>query len=198
MKTKNLFTICLGLAALALVFFLTGCTKDILNDENADLKKAKVPIPIKAWFCSTSDFTLPPVHVTGTPFIHPVTGETLIPDTYLPGGGNISGHSTHTGELIPAESYVKLLSASLVMSPDGPFVMAEYAGKTTASNGDYFLFSDILKISLPGLTFSGEVTMFGGTGKFLGATGNVTMSGQSDPVTMQSCWTGEGTMVYEK
>ncbi len=39
---------------LALAFVLiSGCAKDALEDENGDLKKAMVTIPMKAWFCMT-------------------------------------------------------------------------------------------------------------------------------------------------
>ncbi len=176
---------------------LSGCAKENLNEE-VNLKKANVPVPMKAWFCMTPDMTVAPVHVAGTPFLHPVTGEVIVPNMMLPGGGFISGHATQMGEVISAESPMTTKSLTLAMTPDGPFVMGEYEGKITADNGDYYLFSCVMKMKLADMTFTGVVEMFGGTGKFTGMTGSVVMAGQADPTNMKSCWTGEGTMNYDK
>jgi hypothetical protein len=64
-------------------------------------------------------------------------------------------------------------------------------GKITAANGDYYLFS-ATSYSLPDKSFTGEVFMNNGTGRFEGMTGKVIMTGSG------SCWTAEGTMSYKK
>lgn len=180
---------------------LFGCAKESINDENLDLKKAKVPVPMKAEFCMTPDPATPPVKVQGTPLYHPVTGALIFPAAFLPGAGSISGHATHMGEVITGESPMTTVSCYLdiphLMATQEPVVVANYAGKITADNGDYYKFTATLNVVLPGMTFTGQVYMFDGTGNFEGMTGTVDVAGQGNPATKISCWTGTGTMVFE-
>jgi len=178
------------LLTFALVL-LSGCAKDILNDENADLKKATVPIPMKAWFCSTPNPDLPPIHIANLPDV---------PGNYFPGGGFISGHATHCGEVIASKSpsVIKQIYfdvAHYIATGEMRIVMKN-EGRITAANGDSYRFKSTAYVSMAdkieNMTFTGPVYMDDGTGKFEGMTGTVEMTGQG------SCWTAEGLIKYEK
>lgn len=167
------------LLAFSLVL-LSGCAKDALDDENGDLKKAKVPIPMKAWFCMNPDFTQPLVHIEGLPDE---------PAYYLPGGGFISGHATHMGELITELCPSRIFDA--VFDPSTGLVSYKTEGTITGDNGDHYAFTGIA-FNNPDGTFYGTINMFDGTGKFKGMTGTVEMTGQG------LCWTAVGFITYKK
>ncbi len=167
---------------LAMLVF-ASCAKYETSDETTDLKKAKVPIPMKAEFCMTPNMDAGFFLIEG---LDP-TKQT----SYLPREGWISGFATHMGEVIMQESTVTFLTATFV---PGTGVVSTSTGKITAANGDYYLFNETT-VTNPDNTFSGNVWMYGGIGKFEGMTGSVMMTGQ---VTDHGpCWTGVGTMVYE-
>ena len=169
---------------LVAMLLFAGCAKDEMFDQksnNLELKKAKVPIPMKADFCMTPDLNVPPVHIEGLPWDKP--------EYYLPGGGWISGHATHMGEIIMEKSTQKITSAKFV---PGVGVVSYSEGIITAANGDYYSFKAIMYSNPQNKTFTGTVEMFGGTGKFEGATGTVEMIGSN------LCWTAEGFMEFDK
>lgn len=168
------------LFAIVMLLF-AGCAKDEMFDENSgnlELKKAKVPIPMKAEFCMTPNMEAGFILIDG---LDPAS-----PDSYLPKEGWISGNATHMGKVIMEKSPTTFISAAVTQM--GVKTVSE--GKITAANGDYYLFI-ATSYSMPDKTFTGDVWMYGGTGKFEGMTGSVVMTGQ------MPCWTGEGTMIYE-
>ena len=176
MKTLNFFLL------IAMVIF-AGCAKFETSDETVDLKKAKVPIPMKAEFCMTPNMDAGFFLIEG---LDPANQA-----SYLPREGWISGFATHMGEVIMQERTVTFISAAFV---PGTGVVSTSAGRITAANGDYYLFTETTT-TLPNGTFTGNVWMYGGTGKFLGMTGPVVMTGQK--TDQGPCWTGIGTMNYE-
>lgn len=165
-----------------MMIMLVACNKDqFVQDEPLLLKKAKVEIPMKADFCFTPDMTLPPVHIAGLPFD--------LPAYYLPGGGWMSGNATHMGEIIMEESALTIIDGSF--DPGTGIVTWNATGKATAANGDYYLYNATTYVSPgPEKSFTGNVWMHDGVGKFEGATGTVQMVGQG------TCWHAEGTMTY--
>lgn len=176
MKTLNYFLI------MALIIF-ASCAKYETSDETVDLKKAKVPIPMKAEFCMTPNMDAGFFLIEGL--------DPTLQTSYLPREGWISGFATHMGEVIMQESTVTFTSAVFV---PGTGVVSTSEGQITAANGDYYLFTETT-ITYPNGTFKGNVWMYGGTGKFSGMTGPVVMTGQK--TDQGACWTGVGTMVYE-
>jgi hypothetical protein len=174
MKKIVIFSIMM-LAALA------ACTKDqSLQDESVYLKKARVPIPMKADFCLIPDMTLPPVPVllpNGIP-----TGN------FLPGGGLISGHATHMGEIITSESPITMTGA--VINPVTWIVTWTAVGKVTADNGDYYYFHSVAYQDM-NKNYTGTVWMHDGTGNFDGVSGSVEMIGQG------LCWKASGTIQFD-
>jgi hypothetical protein len=168
------------LFAIVMLIF-AGCAKDEMFDENSnnlELKKAKVPIPMKAEFCMTPNLEAGFILIQG---LDPAN-----PGSYLPKEGWISGNATRMGKVIMEKSPTTFISAELTQMG----VKTVSAGKITAANGDSYLF-EATSYSMPDQSFTGDVWMYGGTGKFKGMTGSVVMTGQAP------CWTGIGTMTYE-
>lgn len=165
---------CFAIAML----LIAGCAKEEAINENSDLKKAKVPIPMKAEFCMTPNMEAGFILIQGL--------DANDPNSYLPKEGWISGFATHMGEVIMKDSPTTFISAELTEMG----VKTVSKGKITAANGDYYQFV-ATSYSMADQMFNGNVWMYGGTGKFKGMTGTVVMTGQ------MPCWTGIGTMVYE-
>ncbi len=202
------------LFAIVTILF-AGCAKDEMfyeNSNNLELKKAKVPIPMKAEFCMTNapnpGCTNPMcnmIPVIGAPDFFPIKA--------FPVYGLISGHATHMGEVITEKSYgIKTSCIYKDFGTPNPLddeLWMESYGRITAANGDSYAFihpaESPLKIKLnlfysniPILPFTGEVIMSDGTGKFEGVSGLVIMEGQTDLQAQTTCWTAEGTMTYKK
>jgi len=192
---KNL--ICLMMVSLVMLF---SFSKDMLTDENVDLKKAKVPIPLKGEMCMTWNLDVPSLPVTGTPVPKP-SGEILIPQLYMSGAAWLTGHSTHMGEFIPEQTHMTGLHAELDMaalSNDKVIITAEYEAILTGANGDHIdLLSQIqIDVTDPSnwtnWTITGNYKVTGGSGKFENATGSGVLNGQLP------CWDFEGTLVYPR
>jgi hypothetical protein len=173
------------LFAIAMLLF-AGCAKDEMLDETPDLKKAKVPIPMKADFCAIPDMTVMPLSVN-TP------GGVLT----LPGGMYVTGTCSHMGIVDSEKSYSKVEALTFVMEDGKPFLLETGTGIMTAANGDNYKINWWVKTSLPSWEYIGEVEMFDGTGKFEGCSGTVDMVGTVDPVNHTNCWTGTGWMEFE-
>ena len=171
---KNL--ICLLTVSLMLLF---GCSKDVLNDETPDLKRAKVPLPVKGEICMTYNYDVPLRHVEGTPVI--ISGKVVVPDLYLSGESWLSGHLTQMGELLET-SHMKSLSARLDMealSKGRVVCVGVFEATAIGNNGSITNISNV-RIDVtdnPVWTITGKYTNTGGTGKFEGATGNGDVSG---------------------
>lgn len=171
------------------MLLFAGCAKDEIFDENSvnlELKKAKVPIPMKADFCAIPDMTVMPFTVI-TPG-GPIT---------LPGGMYVTGTCSHMGKVNSEKSYCKVETLNFVFEGGKPYLMETGTGVMTAANGDSYKINWWVKTSLPGWEYTGAVEMYDGTGKFKGMTGTVDMVGSVDLATHTNCWTGIGTMIYE-
>jgi hypothetical protein len=161
----------------------------MLTDENVNLKRAKVPVPMKADFCGTNDLSAGFIHIQGLPDV---------PQNYLPRKMNISGHATQMGEVITALSWFECTVCYLSVEEGIPYINQTGNGLMTANNGDNYPITAWIKTSLVDWTYVGEVTMYSGTGKFEGASGVVTIIGQLDQAAGTNCWHGEGMMEYNK
>ena len=182
------------LLIVSLVVF--SCSKDILTDENPDLKKANVPIPFKGEMCMTYNFDVPLMPVAGTPVTKP-SGEVLIPKLFLAGEAWLAGHGTHTGEL-QAQSLMKGKSAYLDMESlqKGKVVLvAIFEGTLYAANGDILYFASPIRIDATdpeNRTITGTWLITGGSGKFENAIGSGILNG------LLPCWVTDGTLEYHR
>ncbi len=171
------------------MFLFAGCAKDEMFDQNSnnlELKKAKVPIPVKADFCAIPDMKVPPVSVS-TP------GGTIT----LPGGMYVSGTCSHMGRVNEEKSYCKVETLTFMMEDSKPYLMETGTGIMTAANGDNYKITWWVKTSLISWEYMGEVEMFDGTGKFEGCSGTTDMVGAVDMVNNTNCWTGTGFMEFD-
>ena len=185
---KNL--ICLLIVSLMMLF---GCSKDVLNDENMDLKRAKVPLPVKGEICMTYNYDVPLRHVEGTPVV--INGKVVVPDLYLSGDSWLSGHVSGMGEILP-NSPMHSLSAYLDMEAlaKGRVVcVGEFEATAISDNGSITMLSTV-RIDVtdnPVWSITGTYTVTGGTGKFEGVTGSGTLYGPQLP-----CWHTDGTIEF--
>lgn len=178
-----------------MMVMLFACNKEFNDEEPLTLKKANVPVPMKADFCAVPD-------MTSTMLLIPIPGlDPADPKNYMPSKMFVSGNATHMGEVITEKSICEVTEFTFLMGTDGdgnpaPFLMQKGTGVMTAANGDYYQINWWVKTSLPGWTYIGEVEMYGGTGKFEGMTGTVTMIGAVDKVAGTNCWTADGFMKF--
>jgi len=176
----------IAIVSLAMLF---GCSKDILTDENPELKKANVPIPFKGEVCKTNNDDVPLMHVDGTPY-------GPIPDLYVTGESWLSGNFTHMGKL-SEESYMEAISAELdlsaLMQEGKIIIVAVYEAHAFAANGDKIDCLSNIKMDVTdrdNWILSGDYTVTGGSGRFENASGSGILSGSS------KCWDMEGTLEY--
>lgn len=172
----------------AAVILLTGCAVDVFDENNPETKKAKAPIPMKAWLCAKPD---------------PTDGFILIPGSdpskqanSLPYKISISGHTTHMGEVITEKSWFKTVSMRTIDEEGIPYLIQTGYGLMTAANNDGYNIYGTIKTSLITWRYTGCMDMFGGTGTFEGISGKVNMTGCVDRNAGTNCWIGEGTVQY--
>jgi len=185
-------------SCLILFVVLMACNKDqIQQDESLTLKKAKVPVPMKADFCGVPD-------MNSTMILLPIPGlDPNDPKSYMPSRMFVSGHATHVGEVNTKKSVCETKTLELVVEGTSPenfmyFLLQKGIGIITGANGDNYPITWWVKTSLVDWTFIGEATMFSGTGKFKGMSGVVSMIGAVDLATGTDCWKGDGYMEYPR
>jgi len=182
-----------------MMIMLVACNKDqfVQDEQPLTLKKANVPVPMKADFCATPDmdsqFILIPI-----PGLDPTD-----PKNYLPSKMFVSGQATHMGNVITEKSICVVNELKFLVEPDADgnphfFLKQIGTGVMTAANGDNYPITWWGKTSLADWTYIGEVTMYSGTGKFEGASGVVTMIGAVDRVAGTNCWKADGYMQFAK
>lgn len=184
---------------MVLILMFVACNKDefVQEDQPLLLKKANVPVPMKADFCATPD-------LNSAMMLIPIPGlDPTDPKNYLPSRMFVSGHATHMGEVITDKSICQVNELKFLVEPDAEgkpqfFLKQVGTGVMTAANGDNYQIAWWGKTSLADWTYIGEVKMFDGTGKFKGATGVVTMIGAVDRVAGTNCWIGDGYMEFPR
>lgn len=189
---KNL--VCLIFVSLVMLF---GFSKDVLNDGDTDLKKTKVPVPMKIEMCVVPGtvFDFP---VANTPVIDPSTGKEIIPALYAASESLLSGHATHFGELRP-QSSLSIISAYLDLGAlTGKKVISvlNYEIRLIAANGDYCtgIVEVIIDRTDPShrVIIDGDLVLTGGVGRFEGVTGSCVVTG------VLPCMYAVGTLQYPR
>ena len=179
------------LFVIAMLLF-AGCEKDEMFNENMnipELKKAKVPIPLKGEICMIdNEVDRIPVHF-GSPDGPVVSGATVVRNAFL------YGNLTHMGKLDEQSSMTGREGAYLdaaAYSEGKIIVVATYDGRLFAANGDYIDLVSNIRIDRGAQTISADYTITGGSGRFENAAGNGFLSG------LLPCWDSEGTIVYSR
>ncbi|MEN8121608.1 MAG: hypothetical protein ABFS35_14745 [Bacteroidota bacterium] len=195
----------ISLILILFVFILSGCTKDALpvmdkdvlgNNENeltnSTMKDVMakdvndfVTIPIHAELYGKRDLSLPPTICT--PEIYEIIQA---------GGGWIGGFASLVGKVDEAKS--RYLRTSCEFNPETYIVTSYNSGKITAINGDYYNFNAVGYVDVLTMTFTGEVTITGGTGRFDEAGGTVQMVDGMVDESGNTNWTGIGYMTLKK
>jgi hypothetical protein len=169
---------------------MVGCQKDIQNekDENAPemLKYGAVPGGVKK-----------PIKVAFYSMVFPGNPVKCMPDGanfYLPAGFYVGGTSSHTGQVQIMKSPFTIVACGFT----GPTeLMMTGNGIITAANGDEYYYTATSYSNMTNLTFTGPVVVNGGTGRFEGCTGELTMTGNQKP-DGSSTWTAEGWIITKK
>ncbi len=174
----------ISIVSLVMLF---GCSKDILTDENPELKKATIPIPSKGEICMMYNHDVPLRHVEGTPYGN------IIPDLYVSGEAWLSGNMTHMGK-VSEESWMRSISAQLDMaalSQGKVIISAVFEAFCFGASGDYTegLTNVRLDVTNPDQwTITGDWEITGGSGKYENTVGSGVLSGDIP------CWEMEGTV----
>jgi len=176
---------------------LFGFSRDVLNDENTDLNKAKVPIPMKMETCIVPGavFDYP---VANTPVLDP-SGKVIVPALNAASKCFLSGHGTHFGKL-QEQSIMKIQSAYLDMNAlagNKVVTVLVYEIRLFAANGDYCDGTVEVRIDRTDPNYrviiNGDLELLDGTGRFEGVTGSCKKVSGVLP-----CWYAEGTLEYLK
>lgn len=176
------------------ILIIAGCAKDDMffeNQNNLELKKAKVPIPFKADLFLSPDMESEPILIEGL-------------DPNDPASYQISrlfciGTATHMGKLDPVKSYYKHDKLVFFMEDNQPFSLNTGKGIIVGINDDSMEFTYEIKLSLIDGSFTGtnKIIPGTGTGRFEGCTGTIyTVGGLTEDGT--GAWSiNEGYLVYE-
>ncbi len=128
-------------------------------------------------------------------------------DFSISAGGSITGNATHVG-LINAElSNWKVtnvgFSDTLVNlgNDEDPVYLPEYItefieGEIHSPAGDHYNYKGEAIIHVPTLVLSGEMRFEGGTGRFEGVSGAISLSGTANFAEGSATFKGNGTIIY--
>ncbi|MCU0387216.1 MAG: hypothetical protein MUE71_01250 [Chitinophagaceae bacterium] len=177
---------------IPLTLLLWGCNKDINPPDRSDTDMAAngrtgmfVKTPLKVNFYAIPDLTQGFVDCIPTEF-----------GVQLAKKMNIGGTATHFGKLQMANSYLE--HTMCYMGPEQFQITAISNGLIMAANGDIGTFVAKYVTNAWDMTFTGTVTMTGGTGRFEGCSGEVIMTGSQDVNTMKVSWMADGFIMMKK
>ena len=176
------------LFAIAMLLF-AGCAKDEMFNEdmnNPELKKAKVPIPMKVDICATPNWESDWIG-----YDPDVTTDDM-PSIMIPGGTG-----THIGKLNSEKSYWEVLVYVPRVDSEGTiYLFQSGTGHWVAANGDIIDYIWRVDAALPNLDCVGVIEFQSGTGKFEGCSGTLDFIGTVDAETVTICYTGKRFMEF--
>ena len=179
----------------ALLLALAGCTKDGLapasEQDGVVASRAK-------------EYVTKPIELRVEAITDPSSGRiACLPantGASAPAAGWMQGHITHLGQLNMPQSPLAHVNCELVFDENWhplKVVIRGSHGYWTGANGDRLDWAGSYESYLDG-TFSGDLDIVGGTGRFEGATGNLKGSGYVDPETGYAVSTGKGYITIPK
>ena len=179
---------------LVTILVIAGCAKDetlFENQDNLELKKAKVPIPFKADTYAVPDINSELILVEGLDPDNPAS--------YFHCRLLCSGTGTHIGKINPEKSFYTHEKIVFFMEKGQPFTLNTGTGIIVGANGDGIEFTFESKQSVIDGSFAGTNTIIPGTGtgKFKGATGTLNVVGGWHEDGIGLWIKNEGYVVYE-
>jgi hypothetical protein len=175
---------------LPLSFLWAACQKEIATPDRTDLEQKKfgavengVKKPAKGEMFSIPRFDLPPM--------------TCIPGSPMPGGMYMGGWGTGTEE-------IQLMKSPFFMDgcefdPQTMTLIHWGHGTVTIENGDSYFITGRVISNMANMTFTGDVIINDGTGKYKGAYGEVKMyDGWVDMNTGTNHWKYDGWVIFKK
>jgi hypothetical protein len=168
---------------------MLSCEKQLLNSNSLDGEKKfgavmdGVKKPAKGEMFSIPRFDLAPMQCA--------------PGSPSPGGMYMGGWGTGTEE-------IQLMQSPFFMDGcefDGQnMIITSWGhGTVTVENGDSYNITGRVKHNLANMTFTGDVKIIDGTGKYKGAFGEVKMyDGWVDMNTGKNYWKYDGWIVFKK
>jgi hypothetical protein len=183
---------------IILVLLLFACSKEINRDapvsggtiQSVQNTQATRVFHANIFSTINADPSIPPMQCTGD-----------LPGLFLP-DHFLHGNATHLGELIWQQSTLHHQSCNLSFATMQ--LTASVSGQMAAANGDlvYYSGNDVIDVTnlLTGQGTTGSIqgtwTITGGTGRFEGASGSFTITGQVDFTTGTFSSTANGTITY--
>ncbi len=175
------------------ILLIAGCAKDdtlFENQDNLELKKANVPVPIKA-----DCFAIPD---TESDLIAWNIGDDIY---YSYSRLNVSGNSSHIGKLNPETNYYVFESITFLIGDDGlPYTLNTGHGKLVAPNGDEMEFTfEVMQSFDETSSYTGKTYIVpgSGTGRFEGCNGTFDEVGAVDYAKGGTWFKMDGYLVYE-
>jgi hypothetical protein len=173
-------------ALLPAALLFIGCEKQMLNGNgpNGDKKYGAVEngvkVPVKAAM----------VGIPTSVFSDCIPGKPVVKSMMMGGNG------THTGEIQVSQSW--WTAASCQFDPVKMLLVEEGDGVVTGDNGDQYNIHAVVTNTLATMTFTGKVTINGGTGKFEGCMGEVDMLNGHFLPDGTMLWDGVGYIIFAK
>ncbi|MBW6535309.1 MAG: hypothetical protein K0B11_09890 [Mariniphaga sp.] len=176
------------------ILVIAGCAKDdtmFENQNNLELKKAKVPIPFKYDAYVVWDEESDLVLIEGL--------DPNDPASYAYSKLICSGTATHMGKINSEKSFYTLEKLVLFFEDGIPYTRNTGKGILVGANGDGFEFSFTVVQNAIDKTCNGinEIIPGTGTGKLEGYTGTIFMSGGLVEDRSMFLFECEGYLVYE-
>jgi hypothetical protein len=174
------------------ILVIAGCAKDdtlFENQDNLELKKAKVPIPFKYDAYVLQDKESDLILIEGL--------DPEDPASYAYSRLFCSGTATHMGKIDPEKSYYTLEKMVLFFENGVPYTKNTGKGILVGANGDgieftFTVMQNAMDFSCTGIN---EIIPGSGTGRLKGCTGTINMSG--GPQGAGLLFINEGYLVFE-
>ena len=176
------------------ILVIAGCAKDdtlFENPDNLGLKKAKVPILLKADLYAVQDRNSNPILIEGL--------DPADPNSYAPSRVIVSGTGSHLGRIDAEKSFYDFERMEFVFENGNPFLINTGTGIMVAANGDDFEYIFRVKQSMLDGVVNGvaEIIPGSGTGKFEGCTGTIDIVGGYHEDGLGFWMKIQGYLVYE-
>ena len=176
------------------ILVLAGCAKDdtlFENPDNLELKKAKVPIPMKADLYAVLDMDSEPILVVG---LNPDD-----PNSYNPSRLIVSGTGTHFGKIDAKKSFYEFDRMEFTVENGIPFLINTGTGVLVGANGDGLKYAFRVQHSLLDGSSEGvaQIIPGSGIGKFEGCSGTIDIVGGWHQSGVGSWLKLQGYLVYK-